>query len=285
MTDPASQHPIQRAIVRFDADVDRALDHLRGRPLVDRFFYTASELGDFSLLWHLLATAQGVRRRGDLSATLRLVAALGLESTLVNGPVKSIFRRTRPVSDVPRPHRLRAPRTTSFPSGHASAAAIFATVASQDDPLWPLYVALAAAVAVSRPYVRIHHASDVVAGAALGITLGAGFRRWWPAGRSRPLFRLGRVPVGMNQPGGPIQLVTASSGRGLSGASSPRTSRRRSETSLEETSSRLSSATNSSSIRATTESIAVSSSARSRVSVIAHDDTPGRRPRVRRPAS
>ena len=189
MADPPAQHPVQRAIVAFDADVDRLLDRLRGRPLADRFFYTASELGDFSLIWHLLATAQGVRRHGDLAATVRLVTALGLESALINGPVKSLFRRTRPVSDVPRPHRIRTPRTTSFPSGHASAAAVFATVASQDDPLWPLYVALAAVVAVSRPYVRVHHASDVVAGAALGVTLGAAFRRRWPAGQGPRLRR------------------------------------------------------------------------------------------------
>jgi undecaprenyl-diphosphatase len=185
-TTAAEQHPIQRAIVRFDADVDRLLDRLRGKPLADRIFYTASELGDFSLVWHLLSTTQGIRRDGDLAGTLRITAALAIESTLVNGPVKSVFRRARPVSDVPRPHRLRTPRTTSFPSGHASAAAVFAVVASEDDPLRPLYVALAATVALSRVYVRIHHASDVVGGALLGTALGTGMRQWWPAGRTLP---------------------------------------------------------------------------------------------------
>ncbi len=186
MAEPASQHPVQLAIVRFDAGVDRALDHLRGHPVLDRAFYTASELGDFSLVWHLLATAQGVRRGGDLRSTVRLVSAIGLESVIVNGPVKSLFRRARPVSDIPRPHRLRTPRTTSFPSGHASAAAVFVTVASQDDPLAPLYAAVAVTVATSRVFVRIHHASDVVGGALLGVALGSLYRRWWPAGRLLP---------------------------------------------------------------------------------------------------
>lgn len=186
MTTAAERHPVQRAIVRFDADVDRALDRLRGRPLIDRLFYTASELGDFSLIWHLLGTAQGVRRGGDLAGALRLAAALGLESTLVNGPVKNLFRRTRPVSDVPRPHRLRKPKTTSFPSGHASAAAVFVTVAGENDPWRAVYVLLGATVATSRVYVRIHHASDVVAGAALGAAMGSAFRRWWPSGSSVP---------------------------------------------------------------------------------------------------
>ncbi|GIT76941.1 MAG: hypothetical protein Ct9H300mP31_14720 [Acidimicrobiaceae bacterium] len=31
---------------------------------MDRLFYTASELGDFSLIWHLLGTARGVATRG-----------------------------------------------------------------------------------------------------------------------------------------------------------------------------------------------------------------------------
>ena len=53
---------------------------------------------------------------------------------------------------------------------------------SQGDPLWPLYYGVAAVVAGSRVYVKIHHPSDVVAGALLGVALGR-----WPAapGRSR----------------------------------------------------------------------------------------------------
>ncbi len=182
MTSAADKHPIQRAIVRFDADVDRALDHLRGRRWADRLFYTASELGDYSLIWHLLGTAQGVRRGGDLAGVVRLATALGMESAFVNGPVKSIFRRARPVSDP-----TASPRTTSFPSGHASAAAVFVAVAGDDDPLALLYLVAGATVATSRVYVRIHHASDVVAGAALGAVLAAGFRRWWPAGQGAPM--------------------------------------------------------------------------------------------------
>jgi undecaprenyl-diphosphatase len=182
----AEKHPVQRAIVRFDTAVEDSLERLRGHPLVDRVFYTASEIGDYSLLWHVLGTGQALRRGGDLAGALRLATALGLESTLVNGPVKSLFRRARPVSDVPRPHRLRKPRTTSFPSGHASAAAVFVAVAGEDDALRPLYVLLAATVATSRVYVRIHHASDVVAGAALGTVLGRAFRLWWPAGSTWP---------------------------------------------------------------------------------------------------
>lgn len=173
-------------IRHFDTAVERAFRSLRGKPLIDRAFYTASELGDFSLLWHLLATAQGLRRGGDLAGTVRLVTIMGVESAIVNGGVKSLFRRQRPVHDGPRPFNLRQPRTSSFPSGHASAAAVFAVVASEDDALAPLYVALAATVAASRVHVRIHHPSDVLGGALLGIALGAGLRVLWPAGQVLP---------------------------------------------------------------------------------------------------
>lgn len=173
-------------IRRFDLAVERGFERLRGKPLVDRALYTASELGDHSLIWHLLAAAQGLRRGGDLAGTVRVVTLLGVESALVNGPVKSMFRRQRPVHDTPRPHRLRTPRTSSFPSGHASAAAVFVVVAGEDDPLAPLYAGLAAVVAASRVHVRIHHPSDVAGGAVLGVALGAALRWWWPAGRLLP---------------------------------------------------------------------------------------------------
>ena len=173
-------------IRRFDTAIERAFDTIRGRSLVDRVFYTASELGNHSLIWHLLATAQGVRRGGDLAGTIRLVTIMGLESAIVNGPVKSLFRRERPVHDGPRPFQLRQPRTSSFPSGHASAAAVFAVVAGEDDALAPAYAVLATLVGASRVHVRIHHPSDVVGGAAVGIALGAALRAWWPAGQVLP---------------------------------------------------------------------------------------------------
>jgi len=44
----------------------------------------------------------------------------------------------------------------------------------------PLYYVAAAVVASSRVYVKIHHASDVLAGAATGLVLGRLARRIWP---------------------------------------------------------------------------------------------------------
>lgn len=166
-------------IDRFDVFVDELFDHLRGNPIADRVFYVASELGDWSLIWHLLGTAQGLVRPDGFERALQLSAALGVESGLVNGGIKNLFRRQRPVlaEGVTRPHRLRTPRTTSFPSGHASSAFMAATLLSRDSHAAPLFFAIAAIVAASRVHVRIHHASDVVGGAALGLALGAVAKR------------------------------------------------------------------------------------------------------------
>jgi undecaprenyl-diphosphatase len=174
----------RRSVGHFDLAVDRAFDHLRGNRAADRLFYAASELGDFGLVWVLLGTAKGLRKGGDLEGALKLAAAMGVESVLVNGIIKSFFRRTRPPWEVERPLRVRRPLTSSFPSGHATAGFSAAMVLSEDDELAPLYFALAAVVATSRIYVKIHHASDVAGGVALGLLLGVLARRLTPAPRS-----------------------------------------------------------------------------------------------------
>jgi membrane-associated phospholipid phosphatase len=176
--------PIPSGFERFDDAVDRWFEeHLRGRRIPDTVMYTASALGDHGIIWLGLALLQAGRNRGDWRRPLlRAAAGLGIESALVNGPVKWLFRRTRPVHHGPRPMPLRQPRTSSFPSGHASAAFFGAALLRDDDPLWPLYYVIAVIVAASRVHVRIHHASDVMGGIAIGVLLGEVTRQLVPVG-------------------------------------------------------------------------------------------------------
>lgn len=171
----------RRGVARFDLAVDQAFDRLRGNPVTDRVFYAASELGDFGFIWVLLGTVKGLRRGDDLATALRMTAAMGAESVLVNGVIKSCFRRTRPPWEVDRPLRVRRPLTSSFPSGHATSAVSATMMLSEDDDWWPFYVAVAAIVSTSRIYVRIHHGSDVAGGVAVGLVLGVIGRRLLPA--------------------------------------------------------------------------------------------------------
>jgi undecaprenyl-diphosphatase len=192
-------HRVTKAVAAFDTAIDVRVDAFRGHPRVDRLMYAASELGDFSLIWHLLAASRALGPDRRPIHAVRVAAILGVESALVNGPVKSMFRRHRPAWEQERPRRLRRPRTSSFPSGHASAAMTAAGVLAQNDPLWPLYYAVGAVVASSRVYVKIHHPSDVVAGALVGVALARIARRVWPLpGRApaRAGNAHGRGPVG-----------------------------------------------------------------------------------------
>jgi membrane-associated phospholipid phosphatase len=164
----------------FDKVVDGFFEaHFRGRPAVDLVMYAASALGDHSAVWLALAALQGVRSGQGWRPLLRAGALLGAESVLVNGLVKLAFRRQRPEATQPRPLPLRTPLTSSFPSGHASAA-FFAAALLRGSRWGPVYYLLAATVASSRAHVRIHHPSDVVAGAALGAALGELARAAFP---------------------------------------------------------------------------------------------------------
>lgn len=177
---PIVPSAVSGAVDRFDRRADNAFDRLRGRPAVDKLFYAATDLGDFSLVWLILGALRGLRSERDWHAAVRLGLAMGAESVLVNALIKSVFRRRRPAWNADHPLRARRPRTSSFPSGHSTSAFSAAVLLSEDDALWPLYFTVAAVVASSRVYVKMHHASDVAAGAALGVILGLIGRRLVP---------------------------------------------------------------------------------------------------------
>lgn len=171
---------IRRRIAALDAAADAAAGRWRGNPTTDRIFYGASALGDHSLIWIMLGAARGLRSEHAFPAAVRVGAGVAADTVLVNVLIKSLFRRNRPPWEVDRPLPLRRPRTSSFPSGHATSAFTSAVLLSEGDDLWPLYYALAVVVSASRVYVRIHHASDVLAGAAIGLAFGHIGRRLAP---------------------------------------------------------------------------------------------------------
>lgn len=168
----------------FDARVDAWIDRHRSPPLA-RLFYGLSSAADHSLLWHAVGAARAARA-GEPAVALRLSAALGIESALTNGPIKLLFRRVRPApdhADGRLPFGMRRPITSAFPSGHATAGFMAASLLARDTDLGVAWFGFAAVVAGSRVYVRMHHASDVLAGAALGLGLGMLARRLLPPSR------------------------------------------------------------------------------------------------------
>lgn len=162
-------------IAVFDAWADAQLELLRGNPAADFLFANASHLGDFSVIWHIIGLARGLTSDERANQALTLSALLGVESVLVNQGIKRLFRRTRPTETGDDRYTIRKPTTSSFPSGHASSAFLAASLLTS----WggrrtaPIWFTLAMVIGLSRAYVRIHHASDVVGGAIVGLALGA----------------------------------------------------------------------------------------------------------------
>jgi membrane-associated phospholipid phosphatase len=170
-------------VATFDSWGDAQLERLRGNPLADPVFTAASHLGDFSVIWHIVGLGRAAICPSTWRQSLALSALLGAESLIVNQGVKRLFRRVRPTEAGDPRYPVRRPRTTSFPSGHASAAFFAAAVlTTATGAKWaPLWYPVAGIVAVSRAYVRIHHLSDVVGGAALGAALGVAGSRLFSA--------------------------------------------------------------------------------------------------------
>ena len=162
----------------FDERFDALLEPLRGNPIADRVFSTASHVGDFSLIWHGIGIVRGIAK-GRPDQVIVLALMVGSESLIVNQGVKRLFRRERPTRTGDDRMRVRKPTTSSFPSGHATSAAFAAMVLSGwDGPkVGMIWWKLAAIVGISRVYVRIHHGSDVVAGAVVGTLFGLIGRR------------------------------------------------------------------------------------------------------------
>ncbi|MED5293315.1 MAG: hypothetical protein VYB56_05615, partial [Actinomycetota bacterium] len=105
--------PISLKIDELDKQVDQWWERWRGVPSVDRLFYAASNLGDFSLIWHIIGGIRALPPGRRPKAAVGFSVLMGVESLLVNQGVKRFFRRTRPgsASENPTAHQLRQPIT------------------------------------------------------------------------------------------------------------------------------------------------------------------------------
>jgi len=192
--------PLSGRLRAADERLYRRITSLR-RPELDAIFAGLSGAADYSLLWigigALVATLGGEQGR---RAALRGLLSLGVASGLANGPLKLISHRARPARQGWLRGRFRRPRTSSFPSAHASSGAAFATAVGGEMPGLRIPLGLlAAAVSYSRVHNRVHYPGDVLAGAAFGVLIGssigripiprlargrAGYRAGEPEGRS-----------------------------------------------------------------------------------------------------
>jgi undecaprenyl-diphosphatase len=157
-------------IVEFDSAVRDAV-HSRASPWMTRFMRSVTRLGSELIMaplglliaWRLVAAG---RRH---AAVLLLIASAGGET--LNQLLKLLFRRPRPEAFF----GYDLPSSYSFPSGHAlvsccfyGALAAILTRRMQSRlgkiAVWACAVVLVGAIGLSRVYLGVHYASDVIAG-------------------------------------------------------------------------------------------------------------------------
>jgi undecaprenyl-diphosphatase len=146
-------------------------------PTLDKPMVRLSELANRSKLWvgiaaALFALGGPTGRRAAATGLL----AVGVNSAIVNLPMKLASRRARPDRDaasVPEERQVPMPTSTSFPSGHSASAFAFAGAVGGSMPVLgaPLR-GLAAAVAYSRVHTGVHYPGDVIVGSVVGATIG-----------------------------------------------------------------------------------------------------------------
>ena len=124
-----------------------------------------SRAGEHGALWHAIAALGLVLDPGNRRVYLRAMRCV-LVAYVGNTAIKYVVRRPRP----PGPALIETVSGLSYPSAHAAMSFAAARSLSPALAAAPLYVA-AAAMATTRPYLRVHYPSDVVAGAALGLAV------------------------------------------------------------------------------------------------------------------
>jgi undecaprenyl-diphosphatase len=174
------------------AEVDRAIYRAIAStptPALDEPLRRLTVLANNSKLWIGVAAALSILggRTGRRAAAAGL-AAVGVNSVLVNLPMKFASGRARPdreTAGVPMERRVPMPDSTSFPSGHSASGFAFAgAVAGSMPGIGVPLRGLAAVVAYSRVHTGVHYPGDVVVGSLIGATIGEATSLAWRA-RSR----------------------------------------------------------------------------------------------------
>lgn len=158
---------VQRADVRWGEAV-RGPTARRGDPAV----VATTDLGS---VYAVLAMGGVLAARGRYAAAADIVG-VGLTAWGLSETVKTGVNRVRPYEGDGARRLIAPPAGSSFPSGHATVATAWSTVAAGHAAPRPARVLLPLVggyVAASRIYVGVHYPTDVAGGVGIGLVLSA----------------------------------------------------------------------------------------------------------------
>ncbi len=174
----ARRNPLIRVLQALGRADQRALVALRTRahtPVRDRVAQGLGTFGELGSGWLGLALAGAALRPERRTRWLRAGAAAPV-AVAINYALKLSVGRERPLLE-DHPPLSRAPSKLSFPSAHSTSSVAAAVALGRVSPrARPALCGLAGAVCLTRPYLGMHYPSDVLAGATLGLAIGA----LWP---------------------------------------------------------------------------------------------------------
>lgn len=160
--------------MNLDWSILHSIRALTACPLLDLLMPRITALGNSGAVWIVAAggllCTRKYRRQGVL-----LLAGLAAGVLVGNVFLKHFVARARPCWLDPSVALLvPMPQDYSFPSGHTLSSFVGATILTLTDRRFGYAaIPLAVLIAFSRLYLYVHFPSDVLAGGALGICIGA----------------------------------------------------------------------------------------------------------------
>lgn len=156
----------------FDLKILLWIQEVLANPFLDTVMPWITLLGDHGYIWIALVI-YFLCRKNTRWLGLFLGLTLLVELGVVEGIIKQLVQRPRPFTIIDIDLLIKAPSSTSFPSGHTASSFAAATyLMFNKRKIWPLAMVLASLIAFSRCYLFVHYPSDVIVGMILGSLLG-----------------------------------------------------------------------------------------------------------------
>lgn len=156
-------------IKKIDRKITYFMQYTLSRPWMDKVMLAFTYMGNFCSVWILYLLY--FYFKGNRNCAYMMVLALLVTNAINNGLLKALFRRKRPFEQYDDiTIFINDPYGSSFPSGHSATSFSAAVIIAAYAPLLGMIALfIAAGVAFSRMYLRVHFFSDVMCGVLTGI--------------------------------------------------------------------------------------------------------------------